>query len=80
MCGSGADDEEREANHGARYPGAGVSSCFRRGPEDHCKEECNREYDPGGLQVVGRVLPVRDDAVRERELAVGDRGGRVDRG
>ena len=63
-----SDDEKREANYGARYPGVDVSSCFARGPKDHCKEERNREYDLGGLQVVGRVLPVRDDAVREHDL------------
>ena len=63
-----SDDEKREANQGARYPGVGVSSCFARGPKDHCKEERNREYDLGGLQVVGRVLPVRDDVVREHDL------------
>ena len=63
-----SDDEEREANHGARHPGVGVSSCFARGPKDHCKKEHNREYDLGGLQVVGRVLPVCDDAVREYDL------------
>jgi hypothetical protein len=63
-----SDDEERQANHSARYPGVGVSSCFARGPEDHGKEERNREYDLGRLQMVGRVLPVRDDAVREHGL------------
>jgi hypothetical protein len=63
-----SDDEKREANHGARYPGVGVSSCFARGPKDHCKEERNREYDLGGLQVIGRVFPVCDNAVREHDL------------
>ena len=63
-----SDDEKSEANHGAHYPGIDVSSCLVRGPKDHCKEERSREYDLSGLQVVGGVLPVRDDAVRERDL------------
>jgi hypothetical protein len=37
-------------------------------PKDHCEKERNREYDLGGLPVVGSVLPVRDDAVREHDL------------
>jgi len=63
-----SDDGKREANHGTRYPGVGVSSRCACGPKDHGKTERNREYDFGGLQMVGRVLPVRDDAVREHGL------------
>ena len=63
-----SDEEKREADHGARYPGVGVSSCFAGGPKNHGKEERDREYDRGGLQVVGRVLPVRVNAVREHGL------------
>jgi hypothetical protein len=45
-----------------------VSSRCACGPKDHGKTERNREYDLGGLQVVGRMLPVRDDAVGEHGL------------
>jgi hypothetical protein len=31
--------EKRDANHGTRYPGVGVSSCFARDPKDHGKED-----------------------------------------
>jgi hypothetical protein len=42
-----SDDEECEANQGARYPDVGVSPRLARGPEDHCEEEHNREDDLG---------------------------------
>src|SRR3954469_8138018 len=60
-----SDDKKREANYDARYPGVGVFPCLSRTPKDHREEERNREYDLGGLQVVGRMLSVRYDAVRE---------------
>jgi hypothetical protein len=52
-------------------PATQASACLRASraaQEDHCKAERSREYDLGGLQVVGRVLPVSDNAVREHDL------------
>jgi hypothetical protein len=59
--GGRADVHQRmpRVEAGSRRP-----KCAKRS----CEEERNREYDLGGLQVVGRVLSVRDNAVREHDL------------